>query len=231
MENIGYRIIPRSQRPDLELIDQFFDIVTPHISDNLNRMFASCSGLRPYHSGYKLVGSALTLKTRPGDNLLFNKAIDMALPGEVIVVDGGGDLTNSLSGEIMTRIAENRGVRGFVLDGAIRDSGPISKRDFPVYARGVTHRGPYKTGPGEINVTVTVGGMVVNPGDIIVGDEDGLVAIPLAIAPMVLEKARQTALLEADLIDKLERKEGVDREWIDRFLKQTGCQWNNEANN
>ncbi|WP_240418500.1 RraA family protein [Paenibacillus periandrae] len=228
MENIGFRIIPRSQYPDLELIAQFQNVVTPHLSDNMNRIFASCPQLRPYHSGKKLVGSALTVKTRPGDNLMIHKAIEMALPGEVIVVDGDGDLTNSLIGEIMTRLAEKQGVAGFVLNGAIRDSGAIASRDFPVYARGVTHRGPYKDGPGEINVPVSIGGMIVNPGDIIVGDEDGLVSIPAQYAGLLLDKARQTQQIEDGIIETLEQGGSINRDWIDQFLQQKGCSLDDE---
>ncbi|MFD0681340.1 MULTISPECIES: RraA family protein [unclassified Paenibacillus] len=228
MEKIGFRIQPRRQLPDLQLLEQFQDVVTPHISDNINRLFASCSQLRPYHAGGKLIGVALTVKTRPGDNLLTHKAIDMALPGEVIVVDAGGDLTNSIIGEIMTRLAEKQGVTGFVIDGAIRDSGAIGQRNFPVYARGVTHRGPYKDGPGEINVPVSIGGMTVNPGDIIIGDEDGLVAVPVEIADALLEKVRQTQKIEDDIISTLEAGGSINRDWVDEMLKQKGCQWNIE---
>ncbi|MCR8630033.1 RraA family protein [Paenibacillus radicis (ex Xue et al. 2023)] len=224
--NIGFRIIPRSQRPDLQLIEQFRNVVTPHLSDNMNRIFASCSQLKPYHAGGRLVGTALTVKTRPGDNLMIHKAIEMALPGEVIVVDGDGDLTNSLIGEIMTRLAEQKGVAGFVLNGAIRDSGAIAGRNFPVYARGITHRGPYKDGPGEINVPVSIGGMIVNPGDIIVGDEDGLVAVPVQHAELILGKARQMQQIEDKIIATLEQGENINRDWIDEFLKQKGCQLN-----
>ncbi|MCR8630025.1 RraA family protein [Paenibacillus radicis (ex Xue et al. 2023)] len=228
MEKIGFRIQPRRQLPDLQLLEQFQDVVTPHISDNINRLFASCSQLRPYHAGGKLIGVALTVKTRPGDNLLTHKAIDMALPGEVIVVDAGGDLTNSIIGEIMTRLAEKQGITGFVIDGAIRDSGAIGQRSFPVYARGVTHRGPYKDGPGEINVPVSIGGMTVNPGDIIIGDEDGLVAVPVEIADALLEKVRQTQKIEDDIISTLEAGGSINRDWVDEMLKQKGCQWNIE---
>ena len=99
-----------------------------------------------------MVGTAFTVRTRPGDNLMVHKAIDMAAPGDVIVVDAGGALENALIGELMAGWAQKRGVAGFVIDGAIRDSEALAEGDFPVYAAGVTHRGPYKDGPGEINV-------------------------------------------------------------------------------
>ena len=100
----------------------------------------------------------MTVKTRPGDNLMIHKALQLAKPGDVIVVDGGGDLTNALIGEIMIGDAIQRGLGDMVIYGAVRDSAWIAERDFPVFAAGVTHRGPYKDGPGEINVPIAVEG-------------------------------------------------------------------------
>ncbi|MEI0548560.1 RraA family protein, partial [Klebsiella sp. 72742] len=111
-----------------------------------------------------LCGAALTVKARPGDNLMLHYAIDSAEPGDVIVVDAGGDLTNALIGEMMVAYAVKRGVAGIVIHGAIRDAGSIKAGDFPLFAAGVSHRGPYKDGPGEINVPIAIDGMVIEPG-------------------------------------------------------------------
>jgi regulator of RNase E activity RraA len=134
------------------------------------------------------------------------------------VVDGGGDLTQALMGDIMASYAEKIGVVGLVVDGAIRDVGALRQRDFPVYARGVTHRGPYKSGPGEINVAVTVGGMVVMPGDIVVGDEDGVLAIAKADAAAVAALARKQEAREAEALRAI--AEGrFDRSWLEPHEK------------
>ena len=98
MSNLGFRVLPIEKRPSEKLINEFRSIVTPHISDNLSRIFGASANLRPYHKGGKLVGTALTVRTRPGDNLMVHKAIDIAEPGDVIVVDAGGDLTNAIAG-------------------------------------------------------------------------------------------------------------------------------------
>lgn len=229
MANIGFRITPLNKRPAKEIIEQFNDVVTPHISDNLNRLHAVCSGLRPYHKEGKLVGTAITVKTRPGDNLMVHKAIDLAEPGDIIVVDAGGDLTNAIVGEIMMRLAQKKGLAGFVIDGSIRDTDAFKNNNFPVYARGITHRGPYKDGPGEINVQVSVGGMVVHPGDILVGDEDGLAVIPSALAEEVLELVKEQQKRE-EMILKSIQEETIDRSWIDDVLKQKGCEFVDNAN-
>ena len=161
------------------------------------------------------------MRTRPGDNLMVHKAIDIASPRDVIVVDAGGELAQAIIGEIMTTLAMTRGVAGFVIDGAVRDSGAIAAEDFPVYAAGVTHRGPYKDGPGEINVPVSVGGMVVHPGDIIVGDEDGVVAVPLAEAEALLKVCAATRRREDATLSEI-RAGSVDRTWVDALLKSRG---------
>jgi RraA family protein len=222
MPNIGFRILPMPARPAKKLVKALAAMVTPHLSDNMNRMVAGGAALRPMHRGGKLCGPAFTVKVAPGDNLMVHKAIDTASPGDVIVVDAGGDLTHAIIGDIMSSYAEKRGVAGFVIYGAIRDSAEIGLRRFPVYACGVTHRGPYKNGPGEINTPIALGGMVVHPGDIVVGDADGVVAVPLAHAEEILalakaQFAKETALLEAITAGK------ADRHWVDETLRQRGC--------
>jgi len=224
MSNIGFRVLPNGRRPEPTIVEQFRNVVTPHISDNVNRLHAIGPGLRPYHkAGITLAGAALTVKTRPGDNLMVHKAIDMALPGDVIVVDAGGDLTNAIIGEIMVSIAKKNGIAGFVIDGSIRDISAIQNGTFPVYARGVTHRGPYKDGPGEINVPVSIGGMVVHPGDIVVGDDDGVVVVPLDAAEQVLALAKEHQAKEETILQSI--SDGtVDRRWVDETLKRKGCE-------
>jgi regulator of RNase E activity RraA len=147
-------------------------------------------GLKPYHRSGRLIGAAFTVRTRPGDNLAIHRALELVGPGDVIVVDGGGDETRALIGEIMKNIAQWRKAEGYVIDGAIRDVAAFAEDTFPCFARAVIHRGPYKNGPGEINVPVTVGGSVISPGDIVVGDEDGVVSFPAAGAAALLEAVR-----------------------------------------
>jgi RraA family protein len=156
--------------------------------------------LRPFHKSGQLVGVAFTVKTRPGDNLAIHKALELVGPGDVIVVDGGGDESRALVGEIMKTIAEYRGAAGYVIDGAIRDAAAIAASDFPFFARAAIHRGPYKSGPGEINVPVAIGGTVIAPGDIVVGDDDGVVSFPQAIAAELLDKVKAQIKREADTL-------------------------------
>jgi RraA family protein len=174
------------------------------------------------HGGGVLAGPALTVKTRPGDNLMIHKALMIAAPGDVIVVDAGGDLTNSLFGEIMSTEAEVNGVAGLVLNGAIRDADAIRKGRLPIFAAGVTHRGPYKDGPGEINVPIALDGMVIEPGDLILGDDDGVLCVPFADTATVLEAARKKHADEERSIAAI--KGGTrSKAWVDQTLERLGC--------
>jgi RraA family protein len=186
-------------KPTSALIDAFRNAPTSVISDNLVRL-AGAVGLRPFHRSGRLVGAAFTIRTRPGDNLAIHQALELVEPGDVIVVDGGGDETRALVGEIMKSIAEYRGAAGYVIDGAIRDVAAFAASDFPCFARAVIHRGPYKNGPGEINVPVSIGGSVIAPGDIVVGDDDGVVSFPAAIASTLLEAVRAQIAREEEMM-------------------------------
>ena len=160
-----------------------------------------------------------------GDNLMFHKAMDLAKPGDVFIIDAGGDPSRSIFGELMVSYCRVRGIAGIVVDGSIRDSDTIRTfTDFPVYAFGTTPNGPYKNGPGEINTPVSVGNVLVHPGDTIVGDADGVIVIRPEDAEAVLAATKQVQAKEA-LIQKdiLERGSYV-RPWVDEKLEEIGCE-------
>ena len=215
------RILDIPVRPEPRVVAEFAKTVTAHLSDSMERLHAAGAELRPMHGGGVLAGPAFTVKTAPGDNLLVHKALDMARPGDVIVVDAGGFTGAAVVGEIMTRWAERRGIAGLVIWGAIRDSGEIRRGSFPVYACAVTHRGPYKDGPGEINIPVAIAGMPVNPGDIVVGDADGVVAVPLAMAERVLASAKAIRDKETVVMQDIDAGT-LDRTWVDDTLRRKG---------
>lgn len=221
---IGFRILPRTRAVSPETVAKFRDVPTACVSDVMSRITACGPTLRPMHAGGVLAGPALTVRTRPGDNLMIHKALLMITPGDVIFVDGGGDLTNALVGELMLSHAMKAGAAGVVINGAIRDHGWISSHDFPVYAAGITHRGPYKDGPGEINVPLAIGGLVITPGDLILGDDDGLMCVPFDDTETVYKAAKAKADGEAitlanTLAGKLDKKA-----WVDEALRRLGCE-------
>jgi regulator of RNase E activity RraA len=205
---------------DQRIIDSLQEIVVSHLSDNLQRL-SGMHGLTRIHKARKLVGSAFTVKTRPGDNLLIYKALTLMQPGHVLVVDGGAETTNALVGELIMLYALQRGCAGFVIDAAVRDTAAFQAADFPCYARGVSHRGPYKNGPGQMNVPVSIDGQVIRPGDVIVGDEDGIVSFSPAIAEDLIAAARKTAAHEEVIKDEIANGK-VEQTWLDKVLTPFG---------
>lgn len=218
----GFKVLKRVRQVSVEQIEGYRKVPVANVSDSMSRMTAGGATLRPMHRSGVLAGPALTVKCRPGDNLMLHYALDLAQPGDVIVVDAGGDLTNAITGELMVAYAIKKRLGGFVINGAIRDAATIAAGDFPVFAAGVTHRGPYKDGPGEINVPVAINGMVIEPGDMIIGDEDGLLCIPFDDVDAVFKKA--SAKHAAETQQLLDIAEGNnDRSWVISSLMAKGC--------
>ncbi len=195
-------------------------IPTPLLSDALDRL-NGVVGLRRFDRGGRFVGTAFTVKTRPGDNLFVYKALEQITDGHAIVIDAGGDMNNAILGELILLVARSRGCVGFVVDGAIRDVAVFDAAGFPCYARGQSHRGPYKSGPGRLNVPVCIGGQVVSPGDVVVGDEDGIVVF----APDEVErlfaatsaKSAQECAIRAEIAS-----EARHQSWIAAALEPPG---------
>jgi regulator of RNase E activity RraA len=213
MQASGIRTNPSASQVSADIIATLRDIPVALLSDNMQRNRGSV-GLQPYHRPAPLAGTAVTVLTRGGDNLAILRAFEFCRPGDVMVVDAGADVTNAVIGGILSFYGASIGLAGMVIDGAIRDVAEIRERDFPVYARGVNHRGPYKDGPGAINVPVTVGGLVVQPGDLVVGDQDGLLAFAPDMAASLIEKAAiQRAKEEATM--RAMREGRWDRSFID----------------
>jgi len=224
---IGFRIfeLHDDQRIAAAWVEKFRQIPVANVSDVMTRLTAGGPRLRPMHASGVLAGPAFTVKTRPGDNLMVHKALHMARPGDVVVVDAGGDLTNAIIGEIMTGTAQRLGLAGIVINGAIRDVGAIGQGNFPVYAAGVTHRGPYKDGPGEINVPISLDGMVINPGDLMLGDEDGLLCIARSDAEMIYAAAHAKHQVEEKMLADIASGAPLDTDWIDQTLMRLQCEF------
>ena len=217
------RIIASFPRPDRELVSRFKGLPVANIGDVMNRIACFSPNLRPLNSS-PMLGTALTVKTRSGDVLFIHKALDMAKPGDVLVINGQGDLTFALAGELMVTYARKKGLAGMIIDGAVRDADAIRKiTDFPVYAAGVTPNGPSKIGGGEIGTTISCGGIMVSSGDIIVGDGDGAVAVPPAFAESVISETEAYLAREQGIIERILKDGTWDRPWIAEALKAINC--------
>ena len=223
MSNVGFRVYTKIERPSKELVERFSELPVANIADEMNRISCVDVRIKPVNSA-PLLGTAFTVKVRVGDNLMLHTAIDMAMPGDVIVVDAQGNSANSLIGENMMLWAERRGISGMVIDGAVRDIATLSQMNFPVYAAGVQPNGPYKEGPGEINVPVCCGGITVNPGDIIIGDADGVVVIKAKDAPVILEKAKAKLKQEIATREAIAKGTWNRSKYTLEALQKMGCE-------
>ncbi|WP_274629903.1 RraA family protein [Arvimicrobium flavum] len=219
----GFRIKMSWDRVERTLVDAFRSIPVANVSDSMHRLTGMGNRLRPMHRDGVLAGPALTVRSRPGDNLMLHKAIDMAHPGDVIVYDGGGDVTNAVIGEMMVAHAKVRKVAGFVIYGAVRDSEALMEINLPIYGLGITPRGPYRDGPGEIGLPISIEGIPIAPGDLMLGDRDGLLAVPRGSAADVLLQAQQKTVAETRQMAQILAGQ-MDRSWIDRVLSEKGCE-------
>ncbi|PWM23813.1 MAG: methyltransferase [Oscillospiraceae bacterium] len=213
--NIGCRIIQTIERPSPELIEAFRGIPSSNIGDQMGRFYCTNSSIRSFNAS-PLLGPAYTVKVPQGDNLMVHIALELAQPGDILVIDGEGDLSHALLGEIMVTYARQRKLGGMVVNGCIRDTEAISQlTDFPVYAMGATPQGPYKNGPGEINVPVCCGGLAVLPGDLLVGDADGVVVIRREDAASLVEVAHKKFDSETQML----QTGRINRGWVQEALK------------
>lgn len=195
-------------RPDPELVSSFEGIPSSIVSDVTGNVgVAMDADIEPVYRGAEVAGTALTVKAVPGDNLIIHKAITVAEPGDVLVIDGDGYTGTAYLGELMCASCRAQGLAGVVIDGAIRDRADVAEMGFPLYARGVHPQGPFKQDPGSINVTVSCGGVSVDPGDVVVGDGDGVSVVPAEDAEAVLEAAREKLAAERDLRERVEAGE------------------------
>lgn len=179
-----------------ELAKEFAALPTANIGDAQDRLGVA-TAIQAAWAGARVSGPAFTVWTRPGDNLFVHKALEEAKPGDVIVINGGSDRSRALLGDLIGERAKQLGIAGFVIDGAVRDAEGLAEIGMPVFAIAVSPAGPYKHGPGRLQVPVAIGGVVVCPGDIVVGDADGLVVVPQGDAEATLSLTREIEASEA----------------------------------
>jgi RraA family protein len=218
----GFRVKLSIDRPDPELVKAFREFETPDISDILNRMYTMSPEIRNMVNDMPLVGPALTVKVFPGDNLMVHKALDAAKPGDVVVVDTSGSQRNAVLGDLVTNKAKHRGIQGFIVDGLVRDLPGLLEAGLPVYARGITPFGPLHRGPGELNYPISCGGIVVNPGDIVVADKSGIAVVRKDFAEDTLTRLKaHQARMEQYVKDV--KAGNFNNDWVDALLKQDQC--------
>jgi regulator of RNase E activity RraA len=217
----GFRIHPAPPRLSDDVVSRFRGLAAANLADAMGRFNFMDSGIQP-RTKRPLCGLAVTVQCRPADNLMLHKALQVAEAGDIIVVNTGGNITSAVFGEMMCTTAAAKKLGGIIVDGAIRDIEGIAKLDFPAFSRSVSPGGCDKDGPGEINLPISCGNTVVMPGDIVVGDEEGVAIVPRDSAEeilglvhllMVRETARIAEIKEGALykpeIDDALRKKGI----------------------
>lgn len=220
----GFKVIKSIKRPEPALIEQFHGLVAANISDVQGRQGTMHSRVKPMYSPMPpLCGPAVTVKARPGDNLVAFKAIEIAKPGDVIVIDGAADENYTVWGGIMSTMAKKKGIAGLVTDGVVRDVAQTREAGFPVFAIGLTPTGPTKNGVGQLNTPISCGGVVVFPGDIVVGDEDGVVVVRADEASAVLERTKARVALEESWLKRISQGELFLMD-SDEELRALGCE-------
>ena len=217
---IGFRVITSSTRPEAELVRKFCDFASANLADAMGRFHFMDPGVRS-RTGLPLCGVAVTVMARPGDNLMVHKAMEIAQPGDIVVVSTNGNTTNAVFGELMGHSAVASRLGGLVVDGAVRDVEELIALRFSVFSRSVSAGGCDKDGPGEINVPIACGNTVVTPGDIVVGDSQGVVVIPQQDGAEVLQLVTALKDRETKRIEEIASGQIFKRE-IDDTLKSKG---------
>jgi 4-hydroxy-4-methyl-2-oxoglutarate aldolase len=196
------------KRPEKKWYEKYAEIPTPVIGDVMGRQNIMDSRIRPIWSGARTVGTALTITTYPSDNFMIHVGVSVAEKDDILVIDAGNYQNAGLWGEILTVNAMQRGVRGIVIDGAVRDVKEIEEMQFPMFASAINARGGFKTNPGKLNTSISCGGVAVSPGDLIIADENGVAVIPLKDIEIVYNLCIDKISSEAKTIEQL--KQGKD---------------------
>ena len=217
----GYIISERTP-PLVNEISQLKGISTSIISDSIGRNLVAKQILPINKKPISVCGNAFTVQVRSGDNLMIHKALQMIQPSDVLVISGDEDIDRALFGEILMTIAIKQGAIACIVDGAVRDIDAFDRESFPCWARGISLRGPFKDGPGTINQAIFIGGMLVQPGDIIVGDGDGVIAIPRDTAQAAVTLSKEKLRQEEKTIESI-LNGTYDDSWVDKVLKQKGA--------
>jgi 4-hydroxy-4-methyl-2-oxoglutarate aldolase len=186
---VGFRVQSPWRRPDESLLNAFGNASSAQVADCMSRLGAMDVGIRPIWHSPRVIGAALTVWCHAGDNLMLHKAISLAIPGDIVVMNTQGNVTNSGFGELIATSAVQVGIRAVIVDGTVRDAEALQALKLPVYARGLCANGCNKDGPGEVGAIIACGGVAVRPGDIIVADRDGVAVVPLDAAPEIAKLA------------------------------------------
>ncbi len=227
-EHFGWKVYRNIPRVKKSIILEFTSIPTTIISDCMNRSGVMSSNIKPLTHNVHVVGTAVTAECMPGNNLMTHQVLYVAQEGDVIVIDGKGEQQRSIWGGIQTRVALDRRIAAVVIDGAVRDVKEIRASGLAVFCLAVTPAGPFKDLGGNINVPIRCGGLVVHPGDLIVGDDDGLVVVPQQKVEDILNKSKERLKMEEQWLKDLQKgKTTLEILELDQKIEALGVEFKN----
>ncbi len=221
-----YRIVKSIQRADAEAIKTLGEqgVATVHEAQNRTGLLNPC--MRPIYPSARVAGSAVTISCQPGDNLMIHAAIEVCQPGDVLVVTTMSESTDGMFGELLATSCQAHGIAGLVIDAGVRDVADLTAMNFPVWSKAISAQGTVKATPGSVNIEVVCAGAIVRPGDIVVGDIDGVVVIRRELAAEVAKLGQQRLEKEQKSRERLKAGElGVDFYGLRAKLTELGVEY------
>ncbi len=224
-----HKIVRRIPRPDAQPVKLLGELGVATVHEAQGRTGVMLPYLRPIYLAARVSGPAVTVSCHPGDNLMIHAAVEVCKPGDVLVVVTTSESTDGMFGDLLGTSCQAHGVAGLIIDAGVRDTAELTEMKFPVWAKAISPQGTVKASPGSVNVPVVCAGAIVNPGDVIVGDADGVVVVPRANAAHVAKAAQQRIAKEEKTRERLAKGElGVEFYGLRAKLAELGVEYVDE---
>src|SRR5580704_9653658 len=226
---MSHKIVRRIPRPDAQAVKLLGELGVATIHEAQGRTGAMKPYMRPIYPSARVAGPAVTVSCHPGDNLMIHASIEVCKPGDVLVVVTTSESTDGMFGDLLGTSCQAHGVAGLIIDAGVRDTAELTEMKFPVWAKAISPQGTVKASPGSVNVPVVCAGMLVNPGDVIVGDADGIVVVPRAAAAAAAKAGQQRIAKEEKTRERLAKGElGIELYGLRAKLKELGIEYVDE---
>jgi 4-hydroxy-4-methyl-2-oxoglutarate aldolase len=226
---MAHKIVRNIPRPEVEAVKLLGGLGVATIHEAQGRTGAMLPYMRPIYLSARVSGPAVTVSCHPGDNLMVHAAIEVCKPGDVLVVVTHSESTDGMFGDLLGTSCQAHGVAGLIIDAGVRDTAELTQMNFPVWAKAISAQGTVKASPGSVNVPVVCAGMLVNPGDVIVGDADGVVVVPRATAAAAAKAGQQRIAKEEKTRERLAKGElGIELYGLRAKLKELGIEYVDE---